>query len=128
LLTNAIAKTIVTLPIIFMVVGYLCARPIPALAEPEVMNKGKRLLAEITLVLVLFSDASRVRFTALRQNFKIPLRMLVIGMPLTIGLELIVAYVFKPRKWACHGAIDRGCVDPDGCGPWADGCHQRGRS
>ena len=87
-----------TLLIIFMVVGYLCARPIPALAEPEVMNKGKRLLAEITLVLVLFSDASRVQFTALRQNFKIQLGMLVIGMLLTIGLELIVAYVFKPRK------------------------------
>ena len=98
LLTNAITETIVTLPIIFMVVGYLCARPIEALAEPEVMNEGKRLLAEITLVLVLFSDASRVRFTALCQNFKIPLRMLVFGMPLTIGLGMIVAYGFNPES------------------------------
>ena len=109
LLTNAITETIVTLPIIFMVVGYLCARPIEALAEPEVMNEGKRLLAEITLVLVLFLDASRVRFTALRQNFKIPLRMLVVGMPLTIGLGMIIAYGFNPESGLAMALLTRLC-------------------
>ena len=112
LLTNAITKTIVTLPIIFMVVGYLCARPIEALAEPEVMNEGKRLLAEITLVLVLFSDASRVRFTALRQNFKIPLRMLVFGMPLTIGLGMIVAYGFNPESGLAMALLTAAVLTP----------------
>jgi NhaP-type Na+/H+ or K+/H+ antiporter len=78
LFTNALSKTILTLPIIFMIAGYLSARPIEALAEPAVLDEGKRLLAEITLILVLFSDASHVRFKTLRMNFKIPLRMLVI--------------------------------------------------
>jgi NhaP-type Na+/H+ or K+/H+ antiporter len=112
LLTNAISKTIVTLPIIFMGVGYLSARPIEALAEPEVMNEGKRLLAEITLVLVLFSDASRVRFTALRQNFKIPLRMLVIGMPLTIGLGMIVAYGLNPESGLAMALLTAAVLTP----------------
>jgi NhaP-type Na+/H+ or K+/H+ antiporter len=92
-----------------MVVGYLCARPIEALAEPEVMNEGKRLLAEITLVLVLFLDASRVRFTALHQNFKIPLRMLVVGMPLTIGLGMIIAYGFNPESGLAMALLTRLC-------------------
>ena len=69
LLTNAISKTILTLPIIFMVVGYLSARPIEMLAEPETLDEGKRLLAEITLILVLFADASHVRFRTLRMNY-----------------------------------------------------------
>jgi NhaP-type Na+/H+ or K+/H+ antiporter len=112
LLTNAIAKTIVTLPIIFMGVGYLCARPIEALAEPEMMNEGKRLLAEITLVLVLFSDASRVRLTALRKNFKISLRMLVIGMPLTIGLGMIVAYGFNPESGLAMALLTAAVLTP----------------
>ncbi len=112
LLTNAIAKTIVTLPIIFVGVGYLCARPIEALAEPEMMNEGKRLLAEITLVLVLFSDASRVRLTALRKNFKIPLRMLVIGMPLSIGLGMIVASGFNPESGLAMALLTAAVLTP----------------
>lgn len=112
LLTNAIAKTILTLPIIFVAIGYLCARPIETLAEPEVMNEGKRLLAEITLVLVLFSDASRVRFKALRQNFQIPLRMLVIGMPLTIMLGMIVAYGFNPESGLAMALLTAAVLTP----------------
>ncbi|WP_281857298.1 cation:proton antiporter [Litoreibacter halocynthiae] len=112
LLTNAIAKTIITLPIIFMVVGYLCARPIEALAEPELLDEGKRLLAEITLVLVLFSDASHVRFKTLRENFKIPMRMLVIGLPLTIGLGMTVAYLLSPESGLAMALLTAAVLTP----------------
>ena len=112
LLTNAIAKTILTLPIIFMAVGYLCARPIEALAEPEILDEGKRLLAEITLVLVLFSDASHVRFKTLRQNFNLPLRMLVIGLPLTIGLGMTVAYLLSPESGLAMALLTAAVLTP----------------
>lgn len=112
LLTNAIAKTIITLPIIFMVVGYWCARPIEALAEPEVLDEGKRLLAEITLVLVLFSDACHVRFKTLRQNFRIPLRMLVIGLPLTIGLGMVLAYLLNPESGVAMALVTAAVLTP----------------
>ena len=95
-LTNAISKTILTLPIIFMVVGYVSSHPLGMLAEPEVLDVGKRLLAEVTLILVLFSDASRVQFKSLRMNFSVPLRMLLVGLPLTIGLGVIVALLLNP--------------------------------
>ena len=45
-----------------------------------------KALAEITLVLVLFSDASRVRLRDLRTRPGLCLRLLGIGLPLTIGL------------------------------------------
>ncbi|ATF04047.1 potassium/proton antiporter (plasmid) [Phaeobacter gallaeciensis] len=96
LLTNAISKTILTLPIIFMVVGHVSSHPLGMLAEPEVLDVGKRLLAEVTLILVLFSDASRVQFKSLRMNFAVPLRMLIVGLPLTIGLGMIVALLLNP--------------------------------
>ncbi|WP_420862587.1 cation:proton antiporter [Algirhabdus cladophorae] len=112
LLTNAIAKTVITLPIIFMIVGYLCARPIEALAEPESLDEGKRLLAEITLVLVLFSDASHVRFKSLRQSFKIPLRMLVVGLPLTIGLGMSVAYLLNPESGLAMALLTAAVLTP----------------
>ncbi len=112
LLTNAISKTILTLPIIFMVVGYLSARPIEALAEPELLDVGKRLLAEITLILVLFSDASHVRFKTLRMNFNVPLRMLAIGLPLTVGLGMLVAYLLNPESGLAMALLTAAVLTP----------------
>ena len=43
-----------------------------------------RLLAEVTLTLVLFTDAARIDMTALRHEYAVPLRLLGIGLPLTI--------------------------------------------
>ncbi len=109
LLTNAISKTILTLPIIFMVVGYLSARPIEALAEPELLDVGKRLLAEITLILVLFSDASHVRFKTLRMNFNVPLRMLAADGRTWHACGLLA----EPGKRAGDGAFDSSCSNAD---------------
>lgn len=112
LLTNAISKTILTLPIVFMVVGFLCARPIAALAEPEILDEGKRLLAEITLVLVLFSDASHVRFKTLRMNFGVPLRMLAIGLPLTLGFGTIVVFLLNPESGLAMALLTAAVLTP----------------
>lgn len=44
-----------------------------------------RSLAEATLVLVLFADASRIDLAALRRGLAVPGRLLGVGLPLTIG-------------------------------------------
>jgi len=45
-----------------------------------------KLTAELTLVLVLFTDAARIRISSLRQDIGLPLRLLGIGLPLTVLL------------------------------------------
>ncbi len=112
LLSNLIAKTIVTLPMIFMAVGYIAAHPLEHLAAPGALDAGKRLLAEITLVLVLFSDASHVRFKALRKTFTIPARMLVVGLPLTIGLGMVVAYTLNPASGLAMALLTAAVLTP----------------
>ena len=47
------------------------------------------LIAEVALVLVLFSDASGIDINAIRTN-RLPLRMLSIGLILTITIGIIV--------------------------------------
>ncbi len=42
-------------------------------------------LAEVTLILVLFSDAARIDLRVVRRDHDLPMRMLIVGMPLTIG-------------------------------------------
>ena len=112
LLSQAISKTILTLPIIFMVIGYLSADPLKMLAEPQVLDSGKRLLAEITLILVLFSDASHVRLKTLRMNFNVPLRMLVIGLPLTVGVGTFVAYLLSPESGLAMALLTAAVLTP----------------
>ncbi len=50
-----------------------------------------RTLAEATLAVVLFSDASRIELGALRREASIPVRLLGIGLPLTIVAGTLVA-------------------------------------
>lgn len=48
--------------------------------------EGLRMLAELTLALVLFTDASNANLGVLKRNILIPKRLLLIGLPLTILL------------------------------------------
>ena len=50
-----------------------------------------RTLAEATLAVVLFSDSSRVNLRALRREASMPVRLLGVGLPLTIALGGLVA-------------------------------------
>jgi sodium/hydrogen antiporter len=50
-----------------------------------------RKLAEATLAVVLFSDASRINLRALRREASLPGRLLGIGLPLTILLGAVIA-------------------------------------
>src|SRR5262249_488306 len=50
-----------------------------------------RTLAEATLAVVLFADASRINLRALRGEYLVPLRLLAIGLPLTIVLGTVAA-------------------------------------
>ena len=50
-----------------------------------------RVLAEATLALVLFADASRIDLGALRRTVDVPVRLLGFGLPLTIALGAVAA-------------------------------------
>ena len=62
LFSKAISRSLLTLPIIFTALGFALSVPLSASLSPDVIHEGKKILAEITLILILFSDASHVRF------------------------------------------------------------------
>jgi NhaP-type Na+/H+ or K+/H+ antiporter len=81
----------VTAPIIFVLAGLLLTHGFLAPVGFAPSRDLVKALAEITLVLVLFSDASRVRLRDLRADLGLCLRLLGIGLPLTIGLGTLLA-------------------------------------
>ena len=52
----------------------------------DIGTEGLRTLAELTLALVLFTDASNANLSVLKKNILIPRRLLLVGLPMTILL------------------------------------------
>jgi sodium/hydrogen antiporter len=89
--SRRLESTVLTAPIVFVVAGALLGPAVFGLAEFGLDEHIVFLLGEIALAIVLFTDAARINFSALRQYQGMPLRLLGIGMPLTIALGTFVA-------------------------------------
>ena len=91
LVSKRIARTIITAPIIFTVAGMVAYYLSPQVAEMEIHNETILLIAELTLALLLFTDATRIDLRNLLKETKVPGRLLGIGMPLSILVGAIIA-------------------------------------
>jgi NhaP-type Na+/H+ or K+/H+ antiporter len=83
--------TWVTAAMVFTAAGLVVGVEALGLVDPEATGLEVKTLAEATLAVVLFSDASRIDLTALRSALHIPARLLGIGLPLTIAAGFVVA-------------------------------------
>jgi NhaP-type Na+/H+ or K+/H+ antiporter len=64
-----------------------------------------KLLLEVALVAVLFTDAAGVRWSALRRDDALPLRLLGLGLPLTMVLGAVAAWLLLPGFTAWELAL-----------------------
>jgi NhaP-type Na+/H+ or K+/H+ antiporter len=83
--------TVLTAPIVFVVAGIVFGPAGLGVVRFELDGHTVLLLGEIALAIVLFTDASSIDLSALRQNEGLPLRLLGVGMPLTIALGTVLA-------------------------------------
>lgn len=114
LTSGALARHEVTGPLLFTVAGYLLANPDWGLLTVDVETEQVHSLAEITLALILFSDAARVNITELRRDVSLPLRLLGIGLPLTLILGGVVAALFfDDFTWALAGFVGAALAPTD---------------
>ncbi len=96
--SRRLERSVVTMPLVFTAAGYLAYLAGAELVQEDAQLEVLKLLAEITLVLILFSDASQVRLGQLRLNAGTPLRMLLIGMPLSIVFGTLVVFWMSPDQ------------------------------
>jgi NhaP-type Na+/H+ or K+/H+ antiporter len=88
--------TPVTAPMVFTAAGLLLGAETVAIVDPSPTGHTVRLLAEATLAVVLFSDAARIDLGALRDEFRVPARLLGIGLPLAIVAGLLAGLLVLP--------------------------------
>jgi NhaP-type Na+/H+ or K+/H+ antiporter len=93
LVSQRLERTIFTAPILFTAAGALMAVSPEALSELALDRKGLLLVAELGLVMTLFTDASRISPRMLKGHTNLPVRLLSAGMLLTIVLGALCAMV-----------------------------------
>jgi sodium/hydrogen antiporter len=111
LVSRRLERTIVTAPMVFvaagLVAGWSGALEFGAASHAhaggaELSREAVFVVAELALVLLLFNDASQLDPRRLRAN-PLPLRLLGISLPLSIGLGTILALVVLTdlEVWEC---------------------------
>lgn len=99
-ISRRLERTVLTGPIVFVSIGLLLGGEGLGWLELRIGSGGVRALAEATLTLVLFTDASRIDLGKLRREVALPARLLGIGLPLTIAAGTGVALlVFGQLAW-----------------------------
>ena len=89
--SRRLTGTPLTPAIVFVAVGLLVGPEVLDGIDVESSSSTVRTLAEATLALVLFCDASRIDLGHLRLEVGVPVRLLGIGLPLTIALGVLAA-------------------------------------
>jgi sodium/hydrogen antiporter len=91
--SRRLTGTPVTAAMVFAAFGVIVGPLVFDGVNPSLTGEGVRTLAEATLAVVLFADASRIKPRQLRREFAVPLRLLGVGLPLTIALGTLLASV-----------------------------------
>ena len=102
----------ITGPMVFLAGGVVLSGLIELNLEPE----SARTLAELTLVVVLFHDASTVQLAQLRRDPGIALRLLLIGFPLALLLTGAATSWLLPEIGLAGAVLIAGAITPTDAG------------
>jgi len=109
LLSKRIQNSFMTLPLLFTVSGMLLGAGFSDIINLPMTNKSVRIIAELTLVIVLFADSSRIPIYRLKKNHNIPIRLLLFSLPLMIIFGTFMAKLLFPSLSIAEAAII-GCI------------------
>ena len=100
-ISRRLETSVVSAAMVFVTAGLIAGPEVLGWLDLQIQSEGVRVLAEATLTLVLFSDASRIDLRVLRREIGLPVRLLGIGLPLTIVAGTVVAAAVLTRlTWA----------------------------
>jgi len=105
LISEKVERLSLSGPIVFVAVGVALGPLGLEWFNPSVNFGNGKLLIDLTLALFLFVDAASANLSVLRKNWRIPGRMLLLGLPLTMLLGAILAMMLFPEFSVYEAAI-----------------------
>jgi len=101
-ISKALTAINISGPMFFSGIGLLISPLGFDVSQVDVNAEFVTIIVEIALVLVLFSDAALLDIKLLRRSWRVPARLLVIGLPITILLATFIAQLIFPDEPAIY--------------------------
>lgn len=95
-IAGKVERSAISGPMVFIGFGLIAGPYGFGVLDMDVQNVELRVVADLTLALVLFIDAANADLKTLRTHATIPRRMLLIGLPLCIALGVGLGVVIFP--------------------------------
>jgi NhaP-type Na+/H+ or K+/H+ antiporter len=105
IVAGRVERMLISGPIVFILFGLVCGPLGLGLLTFQVGGESLRTLAELTLAMVLFTGAAGIDLRVLMKSHQISLRLLLVGLPLTILLGFAVGRFVFPGLMLFEVAI-----------------------
>jgi NhaP-type Na+/H+ or K+/H+ antiporter len=122
LVAGRVERSVISGPMIFVIAGFLLGPFSLGWVTGDATRSDLRTLADLTLALILFIDAANTDLGVLKREFRIPSRMLIIGLPGVIlfgfglavlmfeGLSLYAAAILATMLAATDAALGKAVI------------------
>lgn len=105
IIAGRVERSILSGPIVYVVVGFILGPMVLGWFTGGATRTNFRVLADLSLALILFIDAANADLGTLRRQFRIPSRMLLIGLPGAIALGFGLALLMFNQLTFYEAAI-----------------------
>ena len=105
IIAGRLERTLISDAMVFVAFGFLFGPYGLGILDLSVNSENLRLIAELTLALVLFTDAANANLGVLKSSVRLPCRLLLVGLPLTILIGFGIARLLFPDFTLVEAAI-----------------------
>lgn len=95
--SNVVRRSYFAPALIFVVAGLVLGSAVLGLITVDPDAQSFTILAQLALTVILFNQASRIDLGALLKGRRVSLRLLLIGIPITVGLGTVTALLLLPE-------------------------------
>jgi sodium/hydrogen antiporter len=106
ILASRLERSFISAPIFFLVAGVTLGSSGAGWLPLDLDSETTLVITELTLGVLLFADAATVRLREVEGDARLPVRLLLVGLPLTIALGTVAANMLFPEAgWAAAALI-----------------------
>jgi len=98
LLSELARRSVLSSAVLFLIAGFV-AGGVLGITSVKPGDEQVRLLSELALFSVLYTDGMRVQFEEIKRGWRLPARALFLGMPLTLILTAVLARFIVGLPW-----------------------------
>lgn len=93
LVSRLAERSPITAPMVFVAIGIIVSPLVTGLLSIRIDAGIVKIIASVTLVLILFVDASTISVPSLIRERRLPMRLLLIGLPLTMLFGTLAGFI-----------------------------------